>query len=107
MQERDFNEKDWTLFRSKIVNWQEAYMGKLNKEYIQLLNGDANASEKFWSLDKRINEDKKKAGVRLEMNRSNFVHNIVCLINEGVIGVEDISEFSDELKKSVINFIEM
>ena len=25
-----FSEKDWKLFRSKIVDWQEAYMEKLN-----------------------------------------------------------------------------
>ncbi len=29
-----FSEKDWKLFRSKIADWQEAYMDKLNKEYI-------------------------------------------------------------------------
>ena len=25
-----FSEKDWKLFRSKISDWQEAYMEKLN-----------------------------------------------------------------------------
>lgn len=30
-----FSEKDWKLFRSKIADWQEAYMEKLNKEYIK------------------------------------------------------------------------
>lgn len=37
MQERGFTEKDWKLFRSKIADWQEAYMDRLNKEYIELL----------------------------------------------------------------------
>ena len=27
-----FSEKDWKLFRSKISDWQEAYMEKLNQE---------------------------------------------------------------------------
>lgn len=34
----EFTEKDWKLFRSKIVGWQEAYMDRLNKEYIDLLS---------------------------------------------------------------------
>ena len=33
-----FSEKDWKLFRKKISGWQEAYMEKLNREYIALLN---------------------------------------------------------------------
>lgn len=40
-----FSEKDWKLFRSKIADWQEAYMEKLNGEYIELLSGEGDASE--------------------------------------------------------------
>ena len=54
MQERGFTEKDWKLFRSKIAEWQEAYIDRLNKEYIELLSEDANPSDKFWSLEERI-----------------------------------------------------
>lgn len=38
MQER-FPKSDWKLFRTKLPDWQEAYMDKLNQEYIQLLSG--------------------------------------------------------------------
>lgn len=41
------SKSDWKLFRTKIANWQENYMDKLNKEYIKLLSGDEAASEKF------------------------------------------------------------
>ena len=41
-----FSEKDWKLFRSKISDWQEAYMEKLNQEYIEMLSGDGYASDK-------------------------------------------------------------
>ena len=54
-----FSEKDWKIFRSKIAGWQEAYMDKLNKEYIEILCGDGKSSEKFWTLEKRIKEDLK------------------------------------------------
>ena len=54
MQEQRFTKRDWTLFRTKIAGWQEAYMDKLCREYIELLRSDDNPSEKFWLLDKRI-----------------------------------------------------
>lgn len=101
MQEKGYTEKDWKLFRKKIVNWQENYMDKLNKEYIELLSEDLNPSEKFLSLNKRIKEDKEKVGVCTQMSRSQLIYNIVSLINEGAIDFEDLEEFSDQLKERV------
>ncbi len=106
MQEQRFTKKDWTLFRNKIADWQEAYMDRLGKEYIELLSEDANPSEKFWKLDKRIKEDKKKTGVQLEMRRSDLIYHMISLINEGAIHFEDLEEFSDELKETVSFFVE-
>lgn len=106
MQEQRFTKKDWTLFKNKIADWQEAYMNRLNKEYIELLSEDANPSEKFWRLDKKIKEDRKKAGVQLKMSRSNLIYNIISLINDGAISFEDLEEFSDELKETVSAFVE-
>lgn len=98
---------DWTLFKNKIADWQESYMDRLNKEYIEFLSEDpTNPSEKFWRLDKRIKEDKKRAGVQLEMSRLNLINNIISLIREGVISFEDLEEFSDELKEIISVFIE-
>ena len=101
MREWGFTKRDWTLFKSKSADWQESYMERLNKEYIELLNEDADPSEKFWKLDERIREDRKKTGVRLEMSRSKLISNIISLINEGAISYEDLEEFSDELKQTL------
>ena len=68
---------------------------------IELLSEDANPSEKFWKLDKRIKEDRKKTGVQLEMSRSKLISNIISLINDGAISYEALEEFSDELKETV------
>ncbi|MGB8455335.1 MAG: multidrug transporter [Anaerocolumna sp.] len=106
LQEQRFTKKDWTLFKNKIADWQEAYINRLNKEYIELLSEDANPSEKFWRLDKRIKADKKKTGVQLEMSRSNLIYNIISLINEGAISFVDLEEFSDELKETISSFVE-
>ena len=81
-------------------------MDRINKEYIELLSEDVNPSEKFWRLDKRIKEDKKKTGVQIEMSRSNLIYNIISLISDGAISFEDLEEFSDELKETVSVFVE-
>ncbi|MEG0959670.1 MAG: multidrug transporter [Erysipelotrichaceae bacterium] len=106
MQESGFTEKDWKLFRNKIPDWQEAYMDRLNKEYIKLLSEDINASDKFWQLEKRIKQDRKRLGVQLEMSRSNLIFNIISLINEGAISIEDLEEFSDQLRGTVRFIVE-
>lgn len=106
MQRQGFTEKDWKLFRKKIVDWQEAYMDRLNKEYIALLSEDTDPSEKFWKLDERIKKDKRKAGVQVEMSRSNLIYNILSLIEEEAIRLEDLEEFSDGLKDTIKFFIE-
>ena len=91
---------------SKIADWQESYMNKLNREYIAILSEDANPSDKFWKLEKRIKEDKKKAGVQVRMSRSNLIYNLISLINEGAISFEDLEDFSDGLKETVGAFID-
>ena len=106
LQEQRFAKRDLALFRSKIGSWQEAYMGRLCDEYIELLSGDGDPSEKFWQLDKRIRSDRRNPGVRIEMTRTNFLYNIIALINNNVISIEDLEDFSDELKKTVNAFLE-
>lgn len=95
------SKSDWKLFRSWIVEWQERYIEKLLKEYVQLLNGSKNASDKFWELERRIRKDRKHPGIILEMSKKNMAYDIADLINYGVISVEDLKEFSDELKERV------
>lgn len=104
MSEYGFTKKDWTLFREKLPGWQEAYMDKLNKEYIELLSSPETPAHKFWALEKRIRRDKNDTGVQLVMKRSNFIFNLVSLINEGAITMADLDDFSDELKESVSRF---
>ncbi len=76
-------------------------MDRLNTEYIAILSKDANPSDKFWELEKRIKEDKKKAGVQVRMSRSNLIYNLISLLNEDAISFEDLEEFSDGLKETV------
>ncbi len=97
----EVSKSDWKLFRDRIGDWQEAYMERLVQEYIELLSGTENASEKFWKLEERIKKDKKHPGVMLELSKGNMIYDIVILINSGVVTTADLVEFSDELKESV------
>ena len=100
----EISKSDWQLFRAKLPEWQEAYMARLINEYAALLNEEKLASEKFWELESRIKEDKRKPGVIIEMRKSEMVNNIIDLLNDGVITFDDLSDFSEELKDS-INFL--
>lgn len=99
-----FSEKDWKLFRNKISEWQEAYMEKLLREYIALLTGEGNASDKFWELERRIREDKKDCGVQCKMSRSNQFYIMLSLLNEEAITFDDLEDFSEDLKDIMKHF---
>ena len=43
----DYSKSYWKLFQKKGPNWQEAYVGKLLKEYINLLEEPKLPSIKF------------------------------------------------------------
>lgn len=104
---KEISEKDWKLFRKKLPIWQDTYMDKLNREYIKILSSSDNSADKFWELEKRINNDKHKTGVACDMRRSKMVENIISLITEGVIIIDEISEFSDKLKATVQLMLEI
>ena len=98
----DISKKDWKLYREKLPGWQERYMEKLVKEYIEMLsNDDKPASEKFWELEERIKKDKKHPGVLIEVRKSNALYDIIRFIALDVITYDDIADFSEDLKKDI------
>lgn len=101
MEDKVYTEKDWKLFRSRIGTWQENYMNKLNNEYIELLSQDKNPSEKFWELEKRIKNDKRRPGVIITMSRSALLTNILDLLQDEVISMDDLDGFSENFKEVI------
>ena len=96
-----FHEHDWKQFRAKLPGWQEAYMDRLNREYIELLSSGSSPSEKFWELEKRIRNDKHSVGVQAEMRRSMMENNIISLLNCGAISLDDLDGFSDDFQERI------
>lgn len=101
MNNETVNEKDWKLFRKKIIIWQENYIAKLNDGYISVLTSDASPEDKFRELERRINRDKRSTGVSVDMRRSAMFTNLVRLISDGVITPGDLEGFSDEIREKI------
>ena len=97
----EVSKKDWKLYREKIAGWQEAYMEKLIASYVKYLLAEEPASTKFWELEKKIKRDRKNPGVLIELSKQNMPFDLIRLIHEGVITVDYLEGFSDELKETV------
>ena len=97
----EISKSDWKLFREKVPQWQEHYMEKLCREYIQMLSSPGNASEHFWELEKRMKQDKKNPGVLLELRKSETIWDIAIFVKNKIITMDDLDGFSNELKEAV------
>ena len=97
----EISKQDWKLFQEKVPVWQEKYMERLVREYIEFLESDKPASNKFWELEKKIKEDKKNLGVQLELRKSEAVWDIVMMLRDEVITKDDLAGFSAELIATV------
>lgn len=93
--------QDWKLFRQKLPDWQEAYMDRLNREYIEILAGEGNPSDKFWALEKRIRQDKRSSGVQLQLSRSDLLNLLSALLVDDVITLDDLDGFSQDLRDAL------
>ena len=102
----EISKKDWKLFREKLPSWQEAFMGKLNREYIAILSKEGNPSDLFWELEKRIKQDKRRPGVSMEMQKQYLLYSLSSLIVDGAITLDDLDGFSEELKDGVKYLVE-
>lgn len=97
----EISKHDWKLFRERVPQWQEHYMERLIKEYIDLLNSPGNASDHFWELEKRIKQDKKNPGVLIEMRRSTAIWDIAIYVGNKVITLDELEGFSEDLIDAV------
>ena len=97
----EISKQDWKLFKERLPEWQEHYMERLTKEYIELLSSPGNASDHFWQLEKRIKQDKKHHGVLLEMRKSNAIWDIAMYVRDKVVTMDDLEGFSEDLIDAV------
>ncbi|HJA92581.1 MAG TPA: multidrug transporter [Candidatus Eisenbergiella merdipullorum] len=97
----EISKKDWKLYRERLPEWQEHFMERLVKEYIELLSAPGNASDHFWELEERIRKDKKNPGVLLNVTKSNAIWDIAAFIGRGIITMDELDGFSPDLIEGV------
>ena len=101
----EISKADWKLFRERVPEWQERYMERLTKQYIELLGSPGNASDHFWELEKRIKKDKRHPGVILEMKITEAIWDIALFIKKRIITLKDLEGFSQDLIDSVTEIL--
>ena len=97
----EISKQDWKMFRERIPGWQERYMERLIREYIDLLSSSENAADRFWALEKRIRQDKKHLGVQIQMRRSTAIWDIATCVGDEVITMDELDGFSEDLIDAV------
>ena len=96
---RDVAESDWKLFKKMLPQWQERYMEKLIDQYIEILNGNGEASSRFWALEERIKKDKLSSGVMVnDIRRSTMRCEIANLLTDNAITLDDLDGFTEDIK---------
>ena len=102
----ELSKSDWKKYRDKIGSWQENYMERLLKEYVAFIQTDEPASKRFWELEKRIKQDKKCPGVLIiDMSKSSAIYDIATLVREEIISINELDDFSDDLRETVNNIV--
>ena len=103
----EIKKSDWKLFRERLPGWQEKYIERLVKEYSEYLQSDVPASTKFWEMEKRLKEDKRRPGVLLSLEKKNVDFDLMRLMKDGAIEAKDLEGFSQELIDRVIELYEV
>lgn len=63
--------------------------------------------QKLLEFRKRIWNDKKSVGVAIDMRRSMMFNNILSLIDEEIIQVGDLEDFSEEFQEDIKQAVKM
>ena len=81
-------------------------MEKLIGQYVEMLNGDSEASSRFWALEERLNRDKLSSGVIVnDIRRSTMHREIANLLIDSVITLNDLDGFTEDIKSYAQHWI--
>ena len=99
MNDYEFLESDWKIYRQRRKIWIENYMNGLCKNYSELLNADdISAADRIWSLYDKLQKDTRKTDIVFRDSRTYMKQNIYHLLEGGVITLGDFDGFSAELQ---------
>ena len=79
---------------------------QLIDQYVEMLNGDSEASSRFWALEERLNRDKLSSGVIANDIRRRTMHSeIANLLIDSVITLDDLDGFTEDIKSYAQHWI--
>jgi hypothetical protein len=100
--EKRMSESDWKLFRRIVPELRERYLEKTNEELKKLLlTPDQTPTQRFWNTHERIRKEAKILQQCLDgHSRSRMTSFIYTMLDHGLMDLDDLSGFSDELRES-------
>lgn len=96
-------ESDWKLYSSMIPELRERYLEEKNRKFASSLNEPGKTeTERFWETLEAMDEE---AGVLRacldDHRRSEMINSMSLMFFHGMISVEDLEQFSSELRETV------
>ena len=87
--------------------WRERYLAKQNARIADMLaDPKKNETERFWdALDEMQKEAKTLRACLDRHSRSNMMFSLVAMRAVGMINAEDLADFSEELRESILQDI--
>lgn len=103
------DEKDWKAFRKLVPILRDRYLGVRNEELAAMLDDDErSATEKFWDLEERVGEVAVALRACLDGHtRSKMKLFMMKMLGEGMMTVEDLDGFSDDLRASLTEWTKL
>ena len=96
------SESDWKTFRKMVPELRERYLEKTNEELKNLLlTPGQTPTERFWNTYEKITKEAKILQHCLDgHSRSRMVSFIYTMLDCGLMDLDDLSQFGDELRES-------
>lgn len=102
------NEKDWKAFRKLVPILRERYLRSRNAELAAILGDDERSpTERFWDLEEQVQEIAKILRACLDgHSRTKMRMFMYQMFNVGMMTIEDLEDFSEDLRKGMTEWVE-
>ena len=100
-------ESDWKAFRKMVPDLRERYLQSKTREIAALLTSSGEtATERFWDSHEKIIEEARVLKQCLNgHSRSRMTDYMRLMLSAGLMSVDDLSFFSDELQERAKDWV--
>jgi hypothetical protein len=96
-------ESDWKKYSARVPEWRDRHLDQRNRDLVELLQEPGKTpTERFWETRKRIESEARILRDCFDRHsRSNMKFALLLMLRHGVIEIDDLSDFSNELKEDL------